>query len=288
MLNLSTDNLHKTIDINEKRLSLLNFSKVILERPVWANVSIQVNFLLANLYANQATTLVKSSVFCDNIIMIYTEEPLFDKSEPNLKVSKEKLLFLEDNIYLIETLNLLCDIFLINKSDDLNYDLVLDNSLKAYKMIWQYSKPRSAKLLKLKFDCVCRLCCIYRKLKMPKECLEILMEGSNRFAQEFQKLQTKGESNVVSEVSSSNSLNNYDSIDECTQMQSSSQSMSEGNSEAISLEQNGYLIQYMEYLFLINRKIAIIHMKHAIESNLIAKNKDLVEKSFFLGEYFWY
>ena len=48
-------------------------------------------------------------------------------------------------------------------------------------------------------------------------------------------------------------------------------------------QKNFCLIQYIEYLFLIHRKISLIHMNYAIEKNLVATNKDLVEKSFILS-----
>jgi hypothetical protein len=192
----AASSVERAIDINEKRLSLLSFTRPILTQPVWANFNIQINFLLANLYAKQVNTLVKSTVFCENIIQLYTEESVFEgggssaaptpDSRPS---SRNKLTFLSDNTYLIETLNLLCDISLVVKPEGLSYDLLLDKALKAYKMVWQSTKANSAKILKLRFDSVCRLCCIYRQLKMPKECLEILMEGSNRFTYEFQRIQ---------------------------------------------------------------------------------------------------
>ena len=48
-------------------------------------------------------------------------------------------------------------------------------------------------------------------------------------------------------------------------------------------QKNFCLIQYIEYLFLIHRKISVIHMNHAIEKNLVLTNKELVEKSFILS-----
>ena len=100
---------------------------------------------------------------------------------------------------------------------------------------------------------------------MPKECLEILMEGSSRFTYEFQQLQAKVNTEDKSESTD----------------KSSASEITDNKSK--NPEENYFLIQYIEYLFLIHRKIALIHIKHAIESNLIAKNKDLVEKSFFLA-----
>jgi len=234
--------------------------------------------------------------------MLYTEEPLFENIE-DLKQQTSKLFngkfqFLKDNLYLIETLNLMCDVSLILKSNDLNYDLLLDKALKAYKMIWQRNgidnttNQNTSKFLKLKFDSICRLCCIYRKLKMPKECLEILMEGSSRFTQEFQQLQQKNDLITVEKdlnISKSPDMalnsESADDITHSTNQASVATSAETTNSMRIEkrTEQKIFLIQYVEYLFIINRKVALIHIKHAIESNLIAKNKELVEKSFFLA-----
>ncbi len=236
--------------------------------------------------------------------MLYTEEPLFenipDSSQSTSKIFKGKPQLLNDNLYLIETLNLLCDVSLILKSDVFDYETVLDNALKAYKMIWQRnnnnnnssntSNNTTSKCIKLKFDSICRLCCIYRKLKMPKECLEILMEGSSRFTQEFQELQQKNcltdQKKEINDLKSPGFALNSESTDEIThQSQNSTNQVSINTSfESTtttrtdnSIEQRIFLMQYIEYLFIINRKVALIHMKHAIESNLIAKNKELVE-----------
>jgi len=131
---------------------------------------------------------------------------------------------------------------------------------------------------------------------MPKECLETLMEGSSRFTQEFQELQQKNcltdQKKEINDLKSPGFALNSESTDEIThQSQNSTNQVSINTSfESTtttrtdnSIEQRIFLMQYIEYLFIINRKVALIHMKHAIESNLIAKNKDLVEKSFFLG-----
>lgn len=290
---INVNNIERAIDINEKRLSLLSFTRPILSRPVWVNYNIQINYLLASLYAKQLNTLVKSTVFCENIIQLYTEESLFDSSQPATPTTQpdskpavtsssapnHKLSYLKDNIYLIETLNLLCDISLIIKPESLNYDLLLDKALKAYKMIWQSAKTNSTKVLKLKFDSICRLCCIYRQLKMPKECLEILMEGSNRFTYEFQRVQQQQEEEIQQQQQQ-----NQSHTESQEKSSASDSSVNESMERSrVSLEQNIYVIQYIEYLFLIHRKIALIHIRHAIESNLIAQSKDLVEKSFFLA-----
>jgi hypothetical protein len=59
---------------------------------------------------------------------------------------------------------------------------------------------------------------------------------------------------------------------------------SSGNPKEENIYQKNYcLIQYIEYLFLIHRKISLLHMNYAIEKKLIVTNKDLVEKSFILS-----
>ena len=250
------NNLSEAIEINERRLSLLEYARPLLSRPVWVNYCIQINFILANFYSKNLNTLSRSNVYCENIIQMYAEEPLFEADDQKTISRFIKSHLLKDNTYLVETLNLLCDICLLTAVDT-NFDLLVDKAMRAHKMIWQCNRPGSAKTLRLKFDAVCRLCCIYRRLRMPKECLEVLMEGVNRLTHEFQHLQQQ--------------IETQESV-------SSSSASSDGTTEPNSL-----LIQYIEYLFLLQRKIALIHMRHAMESNLIAKNKDLVEKSFFLA-----
>ena len=59
---------------------------------------------------------------------------------------------------------------------------------------------------------------------------------------------------------------------------------SSGNPKEENIYQKNYcLVQYIEYLFLIHRKISLLHMNYAIEKKLIVTNKDLVEKSFILS-----
>ena len=48
-------------------------------------------------------------------------------------------------------------------------------------------------------------------------------------------------------------------------------------------QKNSCLIQYIEYLFLIHRKISLLHMNFAAEKKIVLTNKDLVEKSFILS-----
>ena len=76
-----------------------------------------VLFLLANFYAKQVDTLPKSSLYCERIIELYTEEPLFEYGVSGSKIAKTKLVYLKDNVYLVETLNLLCDISILSKGE---------------------------------------------------------------------------------------------------------------------------------------------------------------------------
>ena len=188
----NVNNLEKSIELNEKRLNLLNFSsKYILNKSYWLNLCIQINFMLANFYAKQFNTLTKSMQYCENIIQLYQEE-YAGKKTPGSK--------LKEDIFLIETLNLLCDVSITynkNTPNNLDSDTILNNAIKSYKLIWQYSKLNDTKILQLKYDTMCRLCAVYRRLKMAKECLEVLMDSLNRFMLEFQQLQQQEQQKVT-------------------------------------------------------------------------------------------
>lgn len=220
--------LEKSIELNEKRLAiLLIISKYLLNRNFLKNLNVQINFMLANLYAKHESFLVKSLEHCENVIQIYIED------------NQDKVL--KDDLFLIETLNLYSDISVVKFPDRIDFDVILSKILDSYKLVWRHNKLNDSKILQLKYDTMCRLCALYRRSKMVKECLEVLMDTLNKFTQEFQKLHENNQGN-----------------------------------EKNMIPKNFCLIQYIEYLFLIHRKIALIHMKHGMESNLLGKNKPIL------------
>ena len=268
------NNLEKSIELNEKRLSLLKLSsKYLLNKAYWLNLCVQINYMLANFYAKQTNTLGKSAQYCDNIIRLYNEESSAF-IENNIESKKSKLpnqKLLKEDLYLIEALNLFCDVSIAKNVDNLDYDALLSYSIRAYKLIWQCSKQNDSKILQLKYDTMCRLFSIYRRVKMTKECLEILMDATNKLTFEFQQLQQQKQKNEQNKEENGDKKSDDSSKD------------SSLSTDSNSIQKNFCLIQYIEYLFLIHRKISLIHMKHASESNLAAKNKDLVEKSYLLS-----
>ena len=188
-------NLEKSIELNEKRLNLLNFSsKYILNKSYCLNLCIQINFMLANFYAKQVNTLPKSIQYCENIIELYKNE--LSSSESQAKKNTPQSKFKED-IFLIETLNLLCDVSVTSDKSNLDSNKILNNAIKSYKLVWQYNKLNDSKILQLKYDTMCRLCAVYRRSKMTKECLEVLMDSLNRFMSEFQQLQQQEQMKVA-------------------------------------------------------------------------------------------
>jgi hypothetical protein len=199
-------NLEKSIELNEKRLNLLNFSsKYILNKSYCLNLCIQINFMLANFYAKQMNTLPKSIQYCENIIELYKNElastnSRSEQNPPSLSKFKE-------DVFLIETLNLLCDVLVACNKPNLDSNNLLNNAIKSYKLIWQYNKLNDTKILQLKYDAMCRLCAIYRRSKKTKECLEILMDSLNRFMLEFQQLQQQEQMKVTESNQNKNKSN---------------------------------------------------------------------------------
>ena len=231
------DNLDKSIELNQLRLSLLNFcSKYILEKSFKINSSILINFTLANLNSRVENRLVKAVGYCENIIKIYDKEFYLNK-------------IIKDDVYLIETLNLLSDVSVIKLKDNKEYEYILENAIKTYKLIWEHNDYYDFKILELKYYTTCRLSAVYKKLQMTKECLEILMDAKNKFSAEFQQLQQIHH-------------NENDS-----------------NNSFMTPNLDNILLHYIEYLFLLHRKIALIHMRH-LKSN--SKDDSIVEKSYML------
>jgi hypothetical protein len=210
-------------------------------------LNVQINFTLATFFSSKSDTLTRSRKICEYIIRMYDKEFEID----------EKDLVYKDIIYLIESMNLLCDISIIDYGN-FEYTSILEKALNSYKLIWQYdekndlnyTKLKNQNILKLKYDSVNRVSYLYKKLKMPKERIEILMDSINKLTLEFQNLQnlTDFEQKKLSSIESNYSLSPKDY----------------------------FLTQYMEYLFLIHRKIALIHMNHAIDTNLTVKHQDLI------------
>jgi tetratricopeptide (TPR) repeat protein len=232
------DNLDKSIELNHLRLSLLNFcSKYILEKEFKVNSSVLINFTLANLNSRVENRLVKAVGYCENIIKIY------DKEFYSSKVIK-------DDVYLIETLNLLSDVSVIKLKDNKEYEYILENVIKTYKLIWEHTDYYDFKILELKYYTTCRLSAVYKKLQMTKECLEILMDAKNKLSTEFQQLQQ-----IHHNENDSN------------------------NSTFLTPNLDNILLHYIEYLFLLHRKIALIHMNH-LKNN--SKEDCILEKSYML------
>jgi tetratricopeptide (TPR) repeat protein len=232
------DNLDKSIELNHLRLSLLNFcSKYVLEKEFKVNSSILINFTLANLNSRIENRLVKAVGYCENIIKIYDKEFYSNK-------------VIKDDVYLIETLNLLSDVSVIKLKDNKEYEYILENVIKTYKLIWEHNDYYDFKILELKYYTTCRLSAVYKKLQMTKECLEILMDSKNKFSAEFQQLQQ-----IHHNENDSN------------------------NSVFLTPNLDNILLHYIEYLFLLHRKIALIHMKH-LKSN--SKDDNILEKSYML------
>lgn len=132
-----------------------------------------------------------------------------------------------DETFLIEALGLSCDIKAVKFWTDSHQEEIFSRLLDACKLSWKLEPANDSKILELKFESMCRLCSFYRKSNQTKECLETLMDSLGKFGQEFQKLQ--------------DNLNQV---------------------ERTSL----ILLQYIEYLYFIHRKIALIHLNHARES----------------------
>lgn len=158
---------------------------------------------------------------------------------------------IKDDLHLIETLNLYSDISVVKLSDKIDPEMALNKMLDSYNLVWRHTKLNDSKILQLKYDTMCRLCSLYRRSKMIKECLEVLMNTLNRFTQEFQQLHEQNE-NLIENLNENE------------------------NEKNSNVPKNFCLIQYIEYLFLIHRKIALIHMKHAIETTLQVKNKSIL------------
>ncbi|CAF0924045.1 unnamed protein product [Brachionus calyciflorus] len=144
-----------------------------------------------------------------------------------------------DEINLIEAISLDCDLRVIKLWNANLHDEVLENLLEAYKLIWKQNNQSDRKVLEMKYESMCRLCSFYRRSGKTKECLEILMDSLNKFTLEFQKLQEILDQNE----NSKRSLN---------------------------------LLQYIEYLFLIHRKIALIHLNHVNDQMQNLKLKQIL------------
>ena len=132
-----------------------------------------------------------------------------------------------DEKFLIEAIGLSSDIIVTRLWQDTHYDEVIKKLLLVYKLSWNQMCINDSKILELKYESMCRLCSFYRRSNQIKECLEILMDSLTKFGSEFQKLQE-----------------NLNKID----------------------RKSLILLQYIEYLFFIHRKIALIHLNHAKES----------------------
>lgn len=244
--------MERAIELTERRLKLYAYcSKLMLNQTYWINLNIQINFTLATFYSKNPNTLVQSKQICESILELFEEDHI--ELDPK---SNQMTPIYKDQIYLIETNNLICDVTML-QYDVSDYDEALQKALNSYQLIWDYNEVKNdnnynrlknQNLLKLKYDSICRVSYLYKKLKMPKECVEILMDAVQRLTLEFQNLQhlTHTEQNKLSSIESNYSLQPKDY----------------------------FLTQYMEYLFLLHRKIALIHMSHANESNF--KHQDLV------------
>jgi hypothetical protein len=192
----NVNNLEKSIELNEKRLNLLNFSsKYILNKSYCLNLCIQINFMLANFYAKQVNTLPKSKQYCENIIELYSNE--ISSSDSKSKKNNTSPSKFKEDIFLIETLNLLCDVSVTFDKSNLDSNRILNNAIRSYNLVWQYMKLNDSKILQLKYDTMCRLCAIYRLSKMTKESLEVLMDSLQRFMLEFQQLQQQEQMKVT-------------------------------------------------------------------------------------------
>ncbi|RNA23122.1 Tetratricopeptide repeat 28 [Brachionus plicatilis] len=141
-----------------------------------------------------------------------------------------------DEMYLVEALGLSSDIRVSKFWQSEHYEEELKRLVQAYRLSWRQAGSNDSKILELKYESMCRLCSFYRRSSQTKECLEVLMDSLGKFGLEFQKLQ--------------DNLNQSD-------------------------RKSLILLQYIEYLFFIHRKIALIHLNHASESQN-AKSKQIL------------
>ena len=76
------ENIQKSIQITEKRLSVLNHcSRLIFNSLYWINLNIQINFTLATFYCKSRQTLPQSQQLCDYIIEIFKMNSPVDSLE---------------------------------------------------------------------------------------------------------------------------------------------------------------------------------------------------------------
>ena len=229
-------NVEKAIEFAEGRLDLYNFANVLIREPdARTDIAAQIHFCLASLFSLDRNSWEKSSMFCEKTLEIL--------SSCDFSLDIESLKADRMSYYQAESLALFCDISIMSLGPD-QMELVMDRALFVYQMAWQIKRLNDPKVLQMKYEATCRLCVIYRRLKMVKECLELLMDSLSRLGFEFQQLK---------------------------------QEMASACDESVKSE---CLVEYVECLFLIHRKIAVVHMTHASESR---KSRELVEKSFLLS-----
>jgi tetratricopeptide (TPR) repeat protein len=230
--NLLNSSMQISIDLNEKRLEVLDrCSELSLGAEFKLSLGVQINFMLANFYA-KFEKHSKSLLHCKNVLFIFENQQLVT-NEPN------------DNIFLIETLNLLCDMLIMNQSSS-KYRECLNYALRSYELVWRLDDVNcNPHLLQLKYETTVRVCRFYRDMNMLKECIELLVTALASFGKEFQQLHRIHK--------------NETSNDQVTTI---------------------CLVQYIEFVFLMHRKVALIHMKHSLEANL---SSELREKGFLLS-----
>lgn len=207
----------EAIEANERRLVVLDqYSTHIFDQYVREKNYIVVNFNLAmlNVKTDQAATLRH----CENIIKVFNTDKQRHKS----------------NLHVVETMNLY-------------FDLTLDRAtiVESFRTIWSNGELDNVKLIKLKYETLCRLAYSYKKAKMIKECLEVLMESLNSLTNEFNSYRSE-------------KRNGWTKNDEC-------------------------LLKYIEYLFVIHRRIALIHMNHSVDVSISHRDKNILEKSLLLA-----
>lgn len=237
--------LNKSIELTIKRLDLLAQSQTmscissVYSSEFFFNNLVDINFMLANLYSKSSDSLDKSVNYCKQLI------ELFRNNQHNFDTR---------NIHLYETLNLLCDITVFNLKEKNEYNLILSNTKKSYEQINSFDLDQAAeasneiqsKIFHLKYDSLCRLSRVYEKFDYLDEALSILQMGVDYFLDKFH-----------------------------AQAKSSESTEQESTETSEVYLKTICLIQILEYLFFLNRKIAIIYVRNAlINDETIAKIQD--------------
>ena len=89
--------------------------------------TVSIYFILAQLNGKQEKRLVKAIGHCEMVIKAY-DKYYFGNARSRL---------IRDCVPLIETLNLLSDISVSKIKDYREYDYLLENAMRAYKLVWE-------------------------------------------------------------------------------------------------------------------------------------------------------